>query len=219
VKVVLTRAAGRNDELARSLRAEGFDVTEVPLVHVEPIPGPPIRVDRYDWLVLTSRTGVEQLFRRLDGPLPRVAAIGPGTAEALRAHGVEPALVASRSTQEGLVDALPRPAGRVVFAGAEGARGVIVRELRAEFFPLYRTVEIRPDRLLDGDLVVLASPSAARSLAAVGHELPCVAIGPSTSAEAQRRGLVVAAEAETHDLAGLLRAVKLAASSIASSRS
>ena len=86
--------------------------------------GQPLRADRYDWLLLTSRNGVDALFPRLDGPLPRVAVVGRGTAEALREHSVEPALVAAVSTQEGLAAELPRPAGRVLFAGAEDARDV-----------------------------------------------------------------------------------------------
>ena len=69
-----------------------------------------------------------------------------GTAEALREHGVEPDLVAAVSTQEGLAAELPRPAGRVLFAGAEDARDVLVRELGADFVALYRTVELRPER-------------------------------------------------------------------------
>jgi uroporphyrinogen III methyltransferase / synthase len=219
VRIALTRAPGHNDALARRLRDAGFQVVEAPLVRIEPIPGPPIRAGGYDWLVLTSRPAVDELLQRLDGPLPSVAVIGPGTAAALRAHGIEPALVARRSTQEGLVEALPRPTGRVLFAGAEGARDAIVRELDADFIPLYRTVERRPECFPAADLAVLASPSAARSFAALGRTEPCITIGPSTSEEARRHGVTVAAEAATHDLDGLVQAVKLAASSIASSRS
>jgi uroporphyrinogen-III synthase len=219
VKVALTREAGRNDRLASRLTDEGFDVVVVPLVRAEPIDGPPIRAADYDWLLVTSRTGVETFFRRLEGPLPRVAAIGAATADALRAHGVEPSLVAAVSTQEGLAAELPRPAGRVLFAGAEGARDVLVRELDAEFVPLYRTVEERPASFPDADVVVLASGSAARSLARLRRDLPCVSIGPSTSAEARGHGLSVLAEAERPDVDGLAGAVKLAASILASSPS
>ena len=119
MKVVVT---GTDPRLGERLRVEGFEVVECPLIRIEPLDGPPVQAGDYDWLVLTSRHGVEQLWRRLEGPLPRVAVVGPGTAEALRAHGVEPDLVARRSTQEGLVDELPRPAGRVLFAGAETTR-------------------------------------------------------------------------------------------------
>ena len=216
MKVIVTGTDGR---VAKRLRAGGIEVVECPLVRIEPLDGPPVRAENYDWVVLTSRKAVEQLFRRLEGGLPRVAVIGPGTAEALRAHGAEPTLVARLSTQEGLLEELPRPAGRVLFAGAEGARNVIATELGADFLPLYRTVELRPHLLPEGDLAVLASASAARALAATGARIPCVSIGPVTSAEAERQGLSVVVEAETHDLDGLVEAVKLAASRAGSSPS
>ena len=219
MRIVLTGTEDGGRRLAERLVGEGHDVLRRPLVRVELVEGPPLSVVGYDWLLLTSRHGVEALFRRLEGPLPRVAVVGPGTAEALREHGVEPALVARRSTQEGLAAELPRPPGRVLFAGAEAARDVLVRELGAEFVPLYRTVEEAPEIFPQADLVVLASPSAARALARLRRDLPCVSIGPVTTAEARRHGLQVVAEAESHDRDGLLRAVKLAASRAASSPS
>jgi len=220
MRVALTRAAGGNEALAARLREAGLEPVECPLVAVRPLPGGPVDVRGYDRLCLTSRHGVEALFARgLEGELPPVAVVGPGTAEVLRSRGVEPELVAEVSTQEGLAVALPRPAGRVLFAGAEGARDVLVRELDADFVPLYRTVELRPDRFPEADLVVLASASAARAFAALGRQAPVVSIGPVTSAAARGLGLHVVAEAETHDLDGLTGAVKLAASRTGSSRS
>jgi uroporphyrinogen III methyltransferase/synthase len=209
VRVVVT---GTESRLAERLRVDGMDVVEWPLVAVEPIEGAPLRADAYDWVVLTSRHGVEELFHRLEGPLPRVAVIGPGTAEALREHGVEPALVPARSTQEGLLAEFPRSAGRVLFAGAEGARELLAESLDADVVPLYRTIEVQPETEPDGDVVVLASASAARAYAKTGLGLPCISIGPVTSSEARRLRLGVLAEAETHDLEGLVEAVKLAAS-------
>jgi uroporphyrinogen-III synthase len=217
VRVVLTQTEpGR---VAGSLRAAGFDVAECPLVRVEPLSGPPITAEGYDWLVLTSRNAVEPLLSRLDGPLPPVAVVGSGTADALRARGIAPALVAHDSTQEGLAAELPRPAGRVLFAGAKDARDVLGRELGADFVPLYRTVELRPQRFPDADLVVLASPSAARAYAAIRRSEACVVVGPVTAAEAGRLGLEVVAEAERPGPDGVVDAVKLAASRIGSSRS
>jgi uroporphyrinogen-III synthase len=168
--------------------------------------------------VVTSRNAVAPLLGRLTGPLRRVAAIGPGTADALRSEGVEPDFVAASSTQEGLAAELPQP-GRVLHAGAEGARDVLVRELGADFVPLYRTISLTPAAFPGADLVTLASASAARALAALRADLPCVSIGPVTSDEARGQGLTVVAEAETHDLEGLVAAVKLAASQASSSPS
>lgn len=211
MKVVLTGTERLSSRLAADLAALGLEVETCPLVAVEPLTGPPFRADGYDWLLLTSRSGVDALFPRLQGPLPRVGVVGRGTAAALREHGVEPDLVAAVSTQEGLAAELPRPAGRVLFAGAEDARDVLVRELGADFVPLYRTVELRPERFPDADLAVLASASAARSLAALAAGVPCVSIGPVTTAAARARGLDVVAEASSHDREGLVEAVKLAA--------
>jgi uroporphyrinogen III methyltransferase / synthase len=211
MKVVLTGTERLSAPLAADLAALGLEVETCPLVAVEPLAGPPFRADGHDWLLLTSRNGVDALFPRLQGPLPRVAAVGRGTADALREHGVEPDLVAAVSTQEGLAAELPRPAGRVLFAGAEDARDVLVRAFGADFVPLYRTVEVRPERFPEADLAVLASASAARSLAALAAGVPCVSIGPVTTAAARARGLDVVAEAATHDREGLVEAVKLAA--------
>jgi uroporphyrinogen III methyltransferase/synthase len=217
LKIALTGT--RAEPLAERLRAEGFEVLHCPLVDVEPFEGPPLRVADYDWVVLTSRNAVECLLARIEGDLPRVAAIGPGTAEALRGRGVEPALVAQAPTQEGIVAEFPLPVGRVLFAGAEGARGVLAEQLAADVLPLYRTLELRPLDFPDADFVVLASPSAARALAAVRRDVLCVVIGPITAGEARRLGLTVAAEAESPTPADLTRAVKLGASRSVSSRS
>lgn len=219
MRIVLTGTEGSAGPLAAALAAEGFDVTSCPLVAVEPLPGPPLRAEDYDWLLLTSRNAVGPLLDRLEGPRPRLAVVGPGTAEALRARGIEPDLVAADSTQEGLGSELPRSAGRVLFAGAEGARDVLVRELGVDFVPLYRTVQVKPERFPDAELVVLASASAARSFASLALDLPCVSIGPLTSAAARGLGRRVVAEAESHDREGLVRAVKLAASTAGSSPS
>jgi uroporphyrinogen-III synthase len=136
-----------------------------------------------------------------------VAAIGPGTAEVLAAAGVRPALVPRVSTQEGLLAALPRPAGRVLLAAAEGARRLLVDELGADFVPLYRTRELRPQMPDDSDLVVLASASAARAFAALGLDFPAVSIGPQTTEAAIAGGVRVLAEAATHDVDGIVAAV------------
>ncbi len=210
---------GTDERLAKRLRAGRFEVVAAPLIRIEEIDGPAIEAERYDWILVTSRNAVEPLLRRLQGRLGRIAAIGPGTAEALNSHGIEPDIVAERSTQEGLVDELPNQPGRVLHAAAEDARHVLVRELGAELVPLYRTVELEVASFPDADLVVLASASAARALAALRTDLACVSIGPVTSAEARDAGLEVVAEAESHDLDGLVAAVKLAASHASSSPS
>ena len=194
--------------LTAAVATLGCEVVLCPLIGIEPIAGGRVDGTAYDWVVVTSPNGAAQLAPRLAGVPRRIAAIGPGTAAELRAHGLEPDLVPAVSTQEGLLAELPRPAGHVLLAAAEGARRLLVDELDADFLPLYRTVELRPDAPPEGDLVLVASPSAARALAATGARLPAVAIGPQTAAAAREHGIEVVAEAETHDLPGLVAAVE-----------
>ena len=99
----------------------------------------------FGWLVVTSAAAVPVLVDRAqesagqpaaaaaDGQV-RVAAIGPGTARALRDVGVEPDLVPrGRSTSRGLVEAFPAPTepGRVLFPRGDLAATTVVAGLGA----------------------------------------------------------------------------------------
>jgi uroporphyrinogen-III synthase len=210
-RVALTRPAGADEDLAALLRAAGHEVVRCPLIAVEPLGDDPIDASGYDWLVVTSRNGADELARRLSGRPGRIAAVGPATAEALRRHGLRVDLVPDDASQDGLLLELPRPAGRVLLAAAEGARRLLVAELEADFVPLYRTRELSPETFPEADVVVVASGSAARALARTGSAAKVVAIGPQTAAEARAAGLAIVAEAERPDARSLAAAVDAAA--------
>src|SRR5919202_5946660 len=210
MKVIVTRPRAQAGPLLERIEALGHEVVECPLIEIVPTGDEPIETAGYDWVVLTSRKGAEHFARRRGGPLPKVAAVGPGTAETLARHGIRSDLVPRVSTQEGLLDEFPRPPGRVLVAAARGARRTLVDGLGADFVELYDTGLVRPERVPEGDLVLLASGSAARSFAALGADVPAATIGPQTTRVATRLGLCVVAEAPTHDLDGLVEAVRLA---------
>lgn len=201
MKVVVTRAEAQAAPLVARLEALGHEVVRCPLIRVEPLSDEPLDLSAYDWVAVTSPNGANELARRVARPPRAFAAIGPATADALRAHGLEPALVARVHTQEGLRDELPE--GRTLLAAAEGARQGV---LDADFLPLYRTVELAPPAP-EGDVALVASASAARGLAATGARLPVVSIGPQTTAAARAAGLDVVAEAARYDVDGLLDAL------------
>jgi uroporphyrinogen-III synthase len=205
-RIVVTRPVGREGALVERLRAAGHQTLHVPLVGLEPLGDEPVDVEGYDWIVLTSVTGARELRRRMRGTPGQVAAIGRATADAF--GGAD--LVAATSTQEGLLDALPPSPGRVLFAGAESARRLLPDTLAADVVSLYRTVELTPAEWPAGDLVVLASPSAARALGRVDRRTPVVSIGPQTTRAAREAGLSVAAEAVASDLEHLVEAVERA---------
>ena len=208
MRVIVTRPREQAGPLVDALQASGFEPVLCPLIELETIEDGPIDVAGYDWVVVTSANGAEQLARRHTGYLPSIAAIGAATATALATYGISADFVPTTPTQEALVAEFPRPPGRVLFVGAEEARGLIVADLGADFRPVYRTRRLRPDPPPEGDLAVLTSPSAADALAALELDLPVVTIGPQTTMAARRHGAHVVAQAPTQDIAGVVAAVR-----------
>jgi uroporphyrinogen III methyltransferase / synthase len=94
LRVIVTRARGQLEPLASRIEALGQEVVRCPLIELEPIGPEELDVESYDWVVVTSAFAAAELLRRARGQLPKLAAIGPGTAAALREGGAEPALVA-----------------------------------------------------------------------------------------------------------------------------
>ncbi|MEO5632737.1 uroporphyrinogen-III synthase [Gaiella sp.] len=205
MRLIVTRPAGQEHDLITRLEALGHAVVHCPLIRIEPLSDEPIELGRYDWVVVTSPNGARELRRRARGSMPRVAAIGQATADAM--GGAD--LVARVSTQEGLVSEMPRSAGRVLVAAAEGARTLLAEALGADFVPLYRTHALRPDPPPQGDVCLLASASAARAFGSLETGIPAVTIGPETTRAAREAGIAVLLEAPTHDVDGLVAAILL----------
>jgi len=246
MKIVLTHAPGRFEGLDVGLRRRGHTVVHAPLIATLPRTGEEVRAAAQallalPWLLFTSRSAVEawsalevgwQAPGEPPGGAPRVGAVGRKTASALRAAGVEPALVAERASRAaGLADVFvqhPAAASPVGLPQGDRALPTLRRALERAGFEarplvLYETVT-QPwpgDATLDGaagsdpsagdpsagdpsagdgatsdpaahgaQLVVLASPSAADALPAeVARHATLVAIGPTTAAALERRGL------------------------------
>ena len=155
--VAVTRARAQASGLAARLRGLGAAVIEAPAIRIQEIDGPAPELGRYDLVCLTSPNGVRLLFERLyragrDARAfggvggARVAAIGPGTAAALREHGLIADVVPERFVAEGLVEALAEvPVSRALIARAAQARDVLPDALRergaeVDVLELYETV-------------------------------------------------------------------------------
>jgi uroporphyrinogen-III synthase len=186
--------------------------------------------------VLTSQSGVAALRRRARalGISPSdlrasVAAIGDGTAGALRRWGIESTLVPAQFTTEALGASLPSGRGRVLLARAdispEGledavrAKGWDPARIDAYRTELARRMPAAVRHALEGgtvDAVTFTSASTVRGFVQVAGRSwdrmlrpPRVAcIGPVTAAEARRLGLVVDAEARPHTIEGLVTALE-----------
>jgi uroporphyrinogen III methyltransferase/synthase len=225
--VAVTRARAQASGLAGRLRTLGAEVVETPAIRIEPLavelPQPP------DLLCFTSPNGVRLYFEALDGDArslaaTRIAAIGPGTATALREHGIEADVVPERFVAEGLLEALggePLDGRRVLVARAAEARdtlpdGLRERGAQVEVLALYRTVaeplsEAQTDALERATYVTFTSSSTVRYFLSATGTLPegarAVSIGPVTSATLREHGLEPAVEAARHDVDGLVDAL------------
>jgi uroporphyrinogen-III synthase len=61
MRVIVTRQAEQAGPLLDALRREGFEPVSCPLIETEPIGNGPIDVHGYDWVIVTSANGAEQL--------------------------------------------------------------------------------------------------------------------------------------------------------------
>jgi uroporphyrinogen-III synthase len=216
MRVIVTRPLAQAEPLASALRARDFEPVLFPVIEVEPTGDEPIDVRGYDWVIVTSANGAAELARRAHGRPARIAVVGEATAAALAERGLQADFVPAVASQDGLLDEFPRPVGRALFVGAEGARQTLAQSLPAEFRPVYRTVPIEVGSPPPGELVLLASASAARAWGALGSHVPAITIGPQTTEAARAADLPVVAEAKTQSVDGL---VDSAAAWRASSRS
>ena len=229
--VAVTRARAQASELAARLRTLGADVVEAPAIRIVPLPGGAPDLDGTDLVCLTSPNGVRLLFERLhrSGQDARalhgrtIAAIGPGTARALRAHGIEPDVVPARSVAESLVEALEGvPVTRALIARAVEARDVLPDALRergvhVDVLPLYETVaesldDTARDAALRADYITFTSSSTVTRFldaagAPPGDHTKIVSIGPVTSQTLRERGLTPHVEAERHDIDGVVAVI------------
>ncbi len=225
--VAVTRARAQASALAARLRALGAAVVEAPAIRIEPLdtPLPPVR--DYDLVCVTSPNGAELLLDRLRDARElagvTVAAIGPGTARALRDRGIEPDIVPERAVAEGLVEALADvPVERALIARAAEGRDVLPDALRArgahvDTVSLYETIAEPLDDATRAaasaaNYVLFTSASSVRFfVAAAGAEAlrgPRLAsIGPATSAALREHGSEPDLEADPHTPDGLIEAL------------
>jgi uroporphyrinogen-III synthase/uroporphyrinogen III methyltransferase/synthase len=192
------------------------------------------QISSYDWVIFTSANAVRAVTKRgaeigvAAQPKAKVAAVGEATAGAAREAGWNVALVPESYVAESLANVLASrvgPGTRVLLARAEVARDVIPDAVRAvgatvDVVDAYRNVipagapEQLRGALAEGlDAATFTSSSSVEHLAdaanAAGVAFPfagvaAVSIGPITSGTLRGYGWEPAAEAEPHDVAGLV---------------
>lgn len=161
-RVAVTRATTQASDTVAQLAAEGADVFEFPTIRIEHL-GVTERAARaidelpsYDWLVFTSKNGVDAFFADLDARgldaralgMVRIAAIGPATVTALEGRHLHADLMPDRYVAEEAAAALIATGvhgKRVLIPRAEEAREILPELLReagavTDVVAVYRTV-------------------------------------------------------------------------------
>lgn len=243
-RVVVTRSREQAGTLVGLLEAAGAEALVFPSIElVDPPDTAPLddairSLDVYAWAVFTSANTVTRFFarmalsdldaRHLHGL--RVAAVGPATAAALQAHGIEPDFVPEKYVGEGVLEGLcvrgVGPGTRVLLPRALEAREVLPdglreRGARVDVVPVYETVTGPGDaavleRLRTGevDAVTFTSPSTVKGFLrlAEGIDLDALVvavIGPVAARAAHAAGLKVDVEPAGYTAPALVSALDM----------
>jgi uroporphyrinogen-III synthase len=236
-RILITRPRAQANGFAEKLRAAGFDPIFFPVIEIQPIENNVAlqralsKIECYDWLVFTSVNAVEVVFRQWkNGSWPQVAAIGPKTAQALKARGITPDFVPDEYVAEAILPGLGDLRGRwVLLPRAEIARKALPEAIcEAGGIPheiaVYKTLPAQPDpqgiaALKAGvQFVTLTSPSTVQNFVGIAQQIgldplslpgnPLFAcIGPITEQAAREEGFVNIMTAKEYTTEGLIEAI------------
>ncbi len=239
-RVMVTRPVSQAQSLVKQLSELGAEVICQPAIEICP-PQDWEAVDailkdlsRFNWLVFSSSNGVRFLLNRLleiGGDMRdlggiRLAAIGPGTAEAIQQYHLTVDLQPTEYRAEALAEALgPKVSDQsVLLARASRGREVLAERLSeagatVEQVVVYQSQDVSTvadaimERLAAGDVdwVTVTSSAIARSLRALlGDHLATVrlaSISPITSEVLRELGLKPTVEAASYTMKGIVDAI------------
>ena len=239
MKVLVTRPRAQSESFGEALHAAGFEPIYFPVIEIRPIENS-AELDqalkdlaKYDWIVFTSANAVDKVFkqgRSQGSPLPRIAAIGPKTADALRKRDIEPDFIPEEYVAESILPGLGDLKGRrVLLPRAEIARKELPEAILkaggiAHEIIVYQTLPAEANMegltaLKSGvDVITFTSASTVENFVAIARQnkldplnLPnnplFACIGPITEQAAREEGLsnLVAAKEYTTD--GLIQII------------
>ena len=240
--ILVTRPRAQADDFAERLRATGFEPIYFPVIEIRPIENN-VALNRafdqlkcYEWVVFTSVNAVDVVFDKFphsfvgNGAGLRFAAIGPKTADALKARGVTPDFVPEEYVAEGIMPGLGDLKNKwVLLPRAEIARkalpeAIVMAGGIAHEISVYKTLPVQPDAeglaaLKAGvDVITLTSSSAVQNFCAIAKQnkldplnLPnnplFACIGPITEQTAREEGLVNIVVAKEYTSEGLIQLI------------
>lgn len=256
-KVLVTRTRKQSQPFADALTEAGFEPVFFPTIAIRPVEDLSALkdaladIEKYDWVLFTSANAVDVFFdfviaRSPEGApkqspaqgwrllrsarsdeMPKVAAVGTKTAEALQAIGVDVSLVPDEFVGEGLLKSLGDVKGRrFLLPRAKEARKLLPDEIRKsggilDEFAIYETVTASPTNeeitslQVGVDVVTFTSPSTVNNFVKLAQsagldplDLPnnplFACIGPVTEKAAREAGFSPLVVAESYTTDGLI---------------
>ncbi len=241
--IVVTRAREQSGTLTEKLEDLGAHVIEIPAIKIVPpesygpLDNAINNLKSYKWLIFTSANGVKHFFSRLyDAGLDsralkiKAAAIGAGTARALKQRGIIADIVPKIYKAEELAEALApyiKKGDKILLPRILEAREVLPDTLRSlgaevDVVPAYRTVsdsmwKENLIKLLEAkkiDMVTFTSSSTVTNLLnaiddkkELLKDVKIAVIGPVTAATCRKLELTPAVMAEDYTIDGLVAAI------------
>lgn len=251
-RIVITRPLAQAQELVELLKAHQaipvlFPVIETVMVEDLALLDKVLKeIDSFNWILFTSVNGVTFFFKYVEQsketdhlPIPweriKVAAIGPKTAEALTARGIQPTLIPQSYVQEDFAHCLKqraKPGEKMLFPKAVYTRDILSNQL-ASFgvelveVPVYETRGVKQDtgmfleklRKKELDAITFTSSSTVKHFLQLFKEeerkelehylkgLVLASIGPITTRTLRAYGLNIQVEAREFTAAGLVKAL------------
>ena len=236
-RIVVTRARDQASDLSGQFRALGAMVIEAPVIETAFRPAVDlmcVHCEPWDWIVFTSANAVAAVRHALESTgrdvrkltAKHVAAIGTGTAEALRDFGIVPDFVPGVATAAALAEELPLSGAKRVlyptsaladdrFETALRQRTAVVRRVDA-YDTIAKPLDAQRVRdVLEADAITFTSSSTARFLrdalpgdADIAHA-KLVSIGTRTSESVRECFGRVDAEASSPSLEDLVEVTRL----------
>lgn len=228
-RIMVTRPVVVQSQLCDALRSLGADVIAVPAVETHLLPFA-VEFGRYNWVIFTSGAGVNHFFDRLhtlglDARAlggRRIAVVGPGTAAALKQHGITadfvPTVYAGDCLAEELIGSglLGRTDCVGIFRAKQGSASIVeqlCKYCQVDDIAVYDTVKIagEPIDTTDVDAVAFTSAGCVEAFAERCDTagLTAFCIGKRTETAAIKAGMQVhtAKEATIPSLADTIVAV------------
>ena len=220
--IISTRPLSDEDTIKSSLIGKGAIVLDFPMIQIvindqnTEIQTTLANISSYNWLLFTSKNGVDSFFRLLknnqsENPveLPKIAVIGKTTASEVAKNGFQPEFVSAGNTSEDFIaefqntlnstDKILLIQGELAdnkfetgFAGkVPVTRLDVYKTLSTEIFPAEIVERIKSN---DYDLLLFTSPSGFRNFLQVMNDNACgsnfriACIGKTTEKEVLKQG-------------------------------